>query len=93
MREAYTVKFSADLAEFLQSRARLENLSVADFLETLVARERQRVEESEQLTIQADPDLLAEPIHVLIRDFDETDGEYKARSDLFGALLVHARAG
>ena len=57
-------------------------------------REKERVAETEgRLTVQADPELLREEGHRLVREDDETDEEYAARSVLFGALLTRAREG
>jgi len=63
-------------------------------VETLLLREKARVEETEgRLTVQADPKLLREEGHRLVRDDDDTDNEYAARSVLFDALLTRAREG
>jgi hypothetical protein len=43
--------------------------------------------------VQAVADLLRHERHDLVRDADEADAEYAARSELFGALLDHARHG
>ncbi len=48
---------------------------------------------TEILTVQAVADLLRHERHDLVRDVDEADAEYAARSELFGALLDHARHG
>jgi hypothetical protein len=46
-----------------------------------------------QLTVRAVADLLQQERHDLVRDVDETDAEYAARSELFEALLDHAPHG
>jgi hypothetical protein len=43
--------------------------------------------------VQAVADLLRHERHDLVRDADEADAEYAARSELFGTLLDHARHG
>jgi hypothetical protein len=94
MRGAFTMRFRPDVASFVQNRAQAENRSVTNYVETLLLREKARVEESEgRLTVQADPELLREEGHRLVRDDDETDDEYAARSALFDALLTRAREG
>ena len=94
MRGAFTMRFQPDLAEFVQTRARAENRSVTNYVETLLLREKARVEEVEgRLTIQADPALLCEEGHRLMRDDEETDEEYAARNVLFDVLLTRAREG
>jgi hypothetical protein len=94
MRGAFTMRFQPDVAEFVQNRARAENRSVTNYVETLLLREKERVAETEgRLTVQADPELLREEGHRLVREDDETDEEYAARSVLFGALLTRAREG
>jgi hypothetical protein len=94
MRGAFTMRFRPEVAEFVQSRAHVENRSVTNYVETLLLREKARVEETEgRLTVQADPERLREEGHRLVRDDDETDDEYAARSTLFDALLTRAREG
>ena len=94
MRGAFTMRFQPDVAEFVQNRARAENRSVTNYVETLLLREKERVAETEgRLTVQADPELLREEGHRLVREDDETDEEYAARGVLFGALLTRAREG
>lgn len=94
MRDAFTMRFQPDVAEFVQGRARAENRSVTNYVETLLLREKARVEQTEgRLTVQADPGFLREEGHRLERDDDETDEEYAARSVLFDALLTRAREG
>ena len=67
---------------------------MTNFVETLLLREKSRFEESQrQLTVQAVADLLRHEQHDLVRDADEADSDYVARSELFGALLDHARHG
>lgn len=94
MHGAFTMRFQPDVAEFVQNRARAENRSVTNYVETLLLREKERVAETEErLTVRADPDLLREEGHRLVREDDETDEEYAARSVLFGALLSRAWEG
>jgi hypothetical protein len=94
MRDAFTMRFRPEVAAFVQAQASASNRSVTNFVETLLLREKTRFEESErQLTVQAVSDLLRHEQHDLVRDADEADGEYAARSELFGALLDHARLG
>lgn len=94
MRDAFTMRFRPEIAEFVQAQARAGNRSVTNFVETLLMREKARFEESQrQLTVQAAPELLRHRRHDLLRDADETDAEYAARTELFGALLDHARHG
>jgi hypothetical protein len=94
MRGAFTMRFKPDVASFVQHRAQAENRSVTNYVETLLLREKARVEETEgRLTVQADPELLREEGHRLVRDDDDTDDEYAARSVLFDALLTRAREG
>ena len=94
MRNAFTMRFRPEVAEFVQARASAGNRSVTNFVETLLLREKARFEESQrQLTVQAAPDLLRHERHDLVRDADETDAEHAARSELFGALLDRARQG
>jgi hypothetical protein len=94
MRDAFTMRFRPEVAAFLQAQAQAGNRSVTNFVETLLLREKARFEESQrQLTVQAVADLLRHERHDLIRDADEPDAEYAARSELFGALLDHARRG
>ncbi len=94
MRDAFTMRFRPDVAEFIQAQASAGNRSVTNFVETLLLREKARFEESQrQLTVQAPTDLLRHEKHTLIRDDDETDTEYTARSMLFGTLLDQARQG
>ena len=94
MRDAFTMRFRPEVAEFVQAQAKAGNRSVTNFVETMLLREKARFEESQrQLTVQATGDLLRHEHHDLIRDGDETDDEYAARSEVFGALLHHARQG
>ncbi len=94
MRDAFTMRFRPEVAEFVQAQARAGNRSVTNFVETLLLREKARFEEGQrQLTVQAAADLLRQERHDLVRDVDETDAEYAARSEMFGALLDHARNG
>jgi hypothetical protein len=94
MRDAFTMRFRPEIAEFVQAQASAGNRSVTNFVETLLLREKARFEESQrQLTVQAVADLLLHERHDLVRDMDETDAEHAARSELFGALLGHARRG
>lgn len=94
MRDAFTMRFRPEIAEFVQAQARAGNRSVTNFVETLLMREKARSEESQrQLTVQGAPELLRHRRHDLLRDADETDAEYAARTELFGALLDHARHG
>ncbi len=50
-------------------------------------------ERHRQLRVWAVADLLDHERHDLVRDADEADDDYSARSDLFAALLDHARRG
>ncbi len=50
-------------------------------------------ESQRQLTIRTVVDLLCHERHEVVRDTDETNAEYAARADLFGALLDRARHG
>ncbi len=94
MRDAFTMRFRPEVAEFVQAQASAGNRSVTNFVETLLLREKARFEESQhQLTVQATADLLRHERHELVRDADEADAEYAARSELFGVLLDHARHG
>ena len=94
MRDAFTMRFRPEVAEFVQAQASAANRSVTNFVETLLLREKHRLEESQrQLTVQAAADLLRHERHDLLRDVDEGDVEFAARSELFGALLDHARKG
>ena len=94
MRDAFTMRFQSEVAEFVQAQASAANRSVTNFVETLLLREKRRLEESQrELTVQAAADLLRHERHDLVRDADEGDAEYAARSELFGALLDHARQG
>jgi hypothetical protein len=94
MRDAFTMRFRPEVAEFVQAQASAGNRSVTNFVETLLLREKSRFEESQrQLTVQAVADLLRHERHDLVRDADEADAEYAARSELFGTLLDHARHG
>jgi hypothetical protein len=94
MRNAFTMRFRPEVAEFVQTQASAGNRSVTNFVETLLLREKARFEESQrQLTVQAVADLLRHEQHDLMRDADETDTEYASRSELFGTLLDHARRG
>jgi hypothetical protein len=94
MRNAFTMRFRPDIAAFVQAQASAGNRSVTNFVETLLLREKARFEEGQrQVTVQAVADLLLHDRHELVRDADETDEEYAARGELFGALLDHARHG
>ncbi len=94
MRDAFTMRFRPEVAEFVQAQASAGNRSVTNFVETLLLREKTRFEESQrQLTVQATTELLQHDRHTLVRDADETDDDYAARGELFGALLDHARRG
>jgi len=94
MRDAFTMRFRPEVAEFVQAQANANNRSVTNFVETLLLREKSRFEESQrQFTVQAVADLLRHERHDLVRDADEADAEYAARGELFGALLDHARHG
>jgi len=94
MRDAFTMRFRPEIAEFVQAQASAGNRSVTNFVETLLLQEKTRFEESQrQLTVQAAADLLRHEQHTLVRDADEADTDYAARSELFGALLDHARHG
>jgi hypothetical protein len=94
MRGAFTMRFQPQVAEFVQVQARAENRSVTNYVETLLLREKARVEETEgRLTVQADPEFLREEGHRLVREDDETDEEYATRSVLFDALMTRAREG
>jgi hypothetical protein len=94
MRNAFTMRFRPDIAAFVQAQASAGNRSVTNFVETLLLREKARFEESQrQVTVQAVADLLRHDRHELVRDDDETDAEYAARDELFGALLDHAQHG
>ena len=94
MRDAFTMRFRPEVAAFVQAQASAGNRSVTNFVETLLLREKTRFEESQrQLTVQAVADLLRHERHDLVRDADEGDAEYTTRSELFGALLDHARHG
>ena len=94
MRDAFTMRFRPKVAEFVQAQASAGNRSVTNFVETLLLQEKARFEESQrQLTVQAVADLLRHERHDLVRDVDETDPKHAARSELFGALLDHARHG
>ncbi len=92
MRDAFTMRFHSDVAEFVQAQAGASNRSVTNFVETVLLREKARFEESQrQLTVQAAPELLQHDSHELVRDADESDHDYADHSALFGALLGHAR--
>ena len=94
MRDAFTMRFRPEVAEFVQAQASAGNRSVTNFVETLLLREKTRFEESQrQLTVQATTELLQHDRHTLVRDADETDDDYAARGELFGVLLGHARHG
>ncbi len=94
MRDAFTMRFRPEVAAFVQAQASASNRSVTNFVETLLLREKTRFEEGQrQLTVQAVADLLQHERHDLVRDADEADGEYAARSELLGVLLDHARHG
>ena len=92
MRDAFTMRFRPEVAEFVQAQASAANRSVTNFVETLLLREKTRHEEGlRQLTVQGVPELLRQERHDLVRDADEGEAEHIARSELFGALLDHAR--
>lgn len=94
MRDAFTMRFRPEVAEFVQAQARAGNRSVTNFVETLLLREKaSHEEEQRQITVQAAADLLQHRRHDLVRDADEADAEYAARAELFGTLLDHARQG
>ncbi len=94
MRNAFTMRFRPEIAEFVQAQASAGNRSVTNFVETLLLREKACFEESQrQLTVQAAADLLRQERHSLVRDSDEDDADYAARSELFATLLDHARLG
>ena len=94
MRDAFTMRFRPEVAEFVQAQASAANRSVTNFVETLLLREKARFEETlRELTVQGVPDLLRHEQHDLVRDADEGDAEYATRNELFGALLDHARQG
>ena len=94
MRDAITMRFRPEIAEFVQAQARAGNRSVTNYVETLLLREKARFEENQrQLTVQAVPDLLRHKRHELVRDADESDAEHAARAELFEVLLDHARRG
>jgi len=94
MRNAFTMRFRPDIAEFVQAQASAGNRSVTNFVETLLLREKARLEESQrQLTVQAVADLLRHGQHELVRDMDESDADYAGRGATFEALLDHARQG
>jgi hypothetical protein len=94
MRDAFTMRFRPEIAEFVQAQARGGNRSVTNFVETLLLREKAGFEESQrQLTVQAPLDLLRHERHDLVHDADEADAAYAARSDVFATLLDHARRG
>ena len=94
MRNAFTMRFQSELAAFVQTRARFENRSVTNYVETLLLREKAQVEERDgRLTVQSDPELLRQEGHQLVREDDETDEEYASRGVLFEALLTRAREG
>jgi hypothetical protein len=94
MRDAFTMRFRPEVAEFLQAQAKAGNRSVTNFVETLLLREKARFEESQrQLSVQAVADLLRHEQHKLLRDAEETDEEYATREELFEVLLDHARQG
>lgn len=94
MRDAFTMRFRPEVAEFVQAQASAGNRSVTNFVETLLLREKARFEEGQrQLTVQAVAELLRHEQHTLVRDVDEADADYAARSELLGALLDHARHG
>ncbi len=94
MRDAFTMRFRPELAEFVQAQANAGNRSATNFVETLLLREKSRFEESQrQLAVQAVADLLRHERHDLARDADEADAEYAARDELFGTLLDHSRHG
>ena len=94
MRDAFTMRFRPEVAEFVQAQASAGNRSVTNFVETLLLREKSRFEESQrQLTVQVVANLLRHEQHELVRDTNEADAEYAARSELFGTLLDRARHG
>lgn len=67
---------------------------MTNFVETLLLHEKALLEKSQrQLTVQAAADLLRHGQHDLVRATNEDDAEHAARSELFGALLDHARRG
>ncbi len=78
MRDAFTMRFRPEVAEFVQAQASASNRSVTNFVETLLLREKARFEESQrQLSVQAAADLLRHEQHNLMRDADETDARRK----------------
>ena len=94
MRGAFTMRFRPEVAEFVQAQASAGNRGVTNFVETLLLQEKSRFEESQrQLTVQAVADLLRHERHDLVRDTDEADADFAGRTELFGALLDHARGG
>ena len=94
MRDPFTMRFRPEVAEFVQAQASARNRSVTNFVETLLLREKARLEESErQLIVQAAPELLRHEQHTLVRDADEADADYAARGELLGMLLDRARHG
>jgi len=94
MRNAFTIRFQPDMAEFVQAQARAENRSVTNYVETVLLREKAQVEEREgRLIVQGDPELLRQEGHRLVREEDETDEEYAGRGVLFETLLTRAREG
>lgn len=94
MRDAFTMHFRPEVAEFVQAQARASNRSVTNFVETLLLREKASFEEAQsQLVVQGVPDLLRHGRHDLRRDAEETDEEYATRAPLFGELLDRVRRG
>lgn len=94
MRNAFTMRFRPDIAEFVQAQASAGNRSVTNFVETLLLREKSRFEEGQrQLSVQGAAEFLGQEKHELVRDTDETAADFVARDRLFTALLDHARRG
>lgn len=92
MRSAFTMRFQPEVTEFVQRQASAQNRTVNNFVETLLLREKEQVEEAErQLSVWADPKLMLQDRHELVRDHDESDDEYARRGHLFEALLARAR--
>ncbi len=87
------MRFRPDVAGFMQAQATASNRSVANFLGAL-PREKARFEESQrQFTVQTVADLLRHERHGLLRDVDEADAEYAARSDCLGCCSTTPGAG
>ena len=94
MPDPLDIRFRPEIAEFVRSQSRAMNRSEADFVESLLLREKLRLEEREpQLTVQAPRHLVDQERHDVVRNPDETDAEYAKRAELFAALLDHARRG